>query len=504
MEAVWSEQRRLELMLEIELLACEAMEELEQVPRGTAQRIRSQEVRLDPARVAAIEERTKHDINAFLDATAELVGADARVLHRGMTSSDVVDTAFAAQLQEAGTLVLSELQRSLGAVKALAQRFKDTPCMGRTHGVHAEPTTFGLKFAGWFAELKRREGHLRRALDGVSVGQVSGAVGSYAFVDPRVEAHVCRQLGLGVDPAPTQVISRDRHAEFFSALALLGASIERCAVEIRHLQRSEVQEAGEPFGKGQKGSSAMPHKKNPILSENLTGLARLLRSYAQAALENVALWHERDISHSSVERVIGPDATTVAHFMLRRFAGLVEGLVVNPERAQANIDSTGGAYFSQRVLLALVDSGVDRQRAYQMVQRNALAAWEAHRELEEQMREDGELVEAVGGEDSLASHFDAAIYSQHVDTIFGRVFGDGRVRGRVEVMPRTGVLDPQGKAIGNALRSLGFDGVDEVRAGKLFELELRDADADALEDMAQQLLANPVVEDHRVSLEGEV
>lgn len=391
MGAIWSEQHKLELWQEVEALALEAWETLGRIPTGTAAATRAATCPT-PAEVAEREELTNHDLAAFVDLLGERAGAEAAVwVHYGLTSSDVLDTAGGAQLTQAAALLLQALGNLFETVKAKALTHQATFMIGRTHGIWAEPTTFGHKLAGWAFELARSHERLASARSAVAVGKVSGAVGSYAHVPPRVEQHVCRGLGLEPEPVSTQVTGRDRHAQYLSTLALIGASIERMATEIRHLQRSEVSEVRESFGSGQKGSSAMPHKRNPILSERMTGLARLLRGYAQVGLENVALWHERDISHSSAERVVLPDASIVLHYMLVRFAALVEGLVVDAERMQANLESTNGLVFSQAVLLALVEPGLTRDQAYRLVQRHAMSAWEGKGHLRDLLAADPEL-----------------------------------------------------------------------------------------------------------------
>jgi len=372
---IWSDARRYEAWLTVELAACEAMETAGRVPAGTAARVRAQAAnRLDARRILEIEERTRHDVIAFLTHVEELAGEAARWLHLGMTSSDVLDAAFAMLLREAADEILAGVDELRAALAAQAEQHRDTVMIGRSHGIHAEPIVAGLVFAGAFAEVGRARRALVAARDEISVGKIAGAVGTYANLAPELEREALGKLGLRPEVVPTQIVARDRHAGLFLALARLGTAVERLALTVRHWQRTEVGEAHEAFGKGQKGSSAMPHKKNPILSENLCGLARLLRAYASSSLENVALWHERDISHSSVERVIGPDATGIADFMVRRAAGLVAGLVVSPERMRRNLDHTGGLYFSEGVMLALVRTGLARQTAYEMVQRHALAA----------------------------------------------------------------------------------------------------------------------------------
>jgi len=427
MAALWTSEARYERWMQVELAACEAMALRGEVPMEDFEAIRERAPRTftaeDAARIEEIEKTVKHDVIAFLTFVEEKVGAPARWLHLGLTSSDVLDTSFALLLKQAGEMILEKLDEAMEAVRARAFEHKNTPMMGRSHGIHAEPITFGLKMASWYAELARDRERLVRAIENVAYGKISGAVGTFANVAPEVEAHVCKALGLRPDPVSTQVISRDRHAEFFHALALLGASIERFAVEVRHLQRTEVREAEEPFTPGQKGSSAMPHKRNPILSENLTGLARLLRGYASTAMENVALWHERDISHSSVERVIGPDATILAHFMLHRFAGMVREMRVYPERMKENLELTGGLIYSQRLLLELARRGIPRQTAYVFVQRNAMRFYEEGVDFLEALLSDEELRKHLT-EDEIRSVFDLGYHTEHVDTIFRRVFGE--------------------------------------------------------------------------------
>ncbi|MEO8215160.1 MAG: adenylosuccinate lyase [Myxococcales bacterium] len=373
--ALWSDAHRYDIWLRVELAACEAMETAGVVPAGTAVAVRARtEGKLDAARILEHEERTKHDVIAFLTHLEELAGEPARWLHLGMTSSDVLDAALAIQLVEAAGEILGGIDLLRGACRERAIEHRATPMIGRSHGIHAEPITAGQVFAGFYAELGRARLALERACDEIAVGKIAGAVGTYANLDPAIEARALGALGLRAETVPTQIVARDRHAGYFQALARVGTAVERIALTVRHWQRTEVGEAQEAFGKGQKGSSAMPHKKNPILSENLCGLSRLLRSYQQAALEDVALWHERDISHSSVERVIGPDATGLCDFMVRRAAGLVSGLVVNTERMRRNLELTGGLFFSEAILLELVRKGLPRQMAYEMVQRNALRA----------------------------------------------------------------------------------------------------------------------------------
>ena len=429
MGKLWSSEHRFGIWLQIELLACEAMVRNGEVPEADLATLRRafDGFAFGPAEVARIDEiekTVKHDVIAFLTFLEEKGGPAARHLHRGMTSSDVLDTALAVQLRDACALILSDLDRVLAAVKRRAMEHRRTPMIGRSHGIHAEPITFGLKLAGWYAAWGRRREALARAAAGVAVGKISGAVGTFAALDPRVEAFVMEKLGLaGAEPAATQVVARDRHAELFAALAAAGAVLEQQATEVRHLQRTEVREAEEPFTPGQKGSSAMPHKRNPILSENLTGLARLLRGYALAALEDVALWHERDISHSSVERVIAPDATIALDFALHRFAGMIENLRVYPERMRENLELTGGLYDTGRVLLALVAKGVARQEAYGHVQRNAMKVWEEKVDFRSALKKDPDVRKALS-EQEIDACFDLEHHLGKVDLIFGRVFGE--------------------------------------------------------------------------------
>jgi adenylosuccinate lyase len=428
MGAIWTPERRFRIWLDVELAACEAMVGLGQVPADDYAQLRRtfdgySFTAADVARIDEIERTTKHDVIAFLTFVEEKGGPAARHLHKGMTSSDVLDTTLAVQLAEANALILKGVDRVLAAVKKRALEHKRTPMMGRSHGIHAEPVTFGLKLAGWYDAWGRRREALARAGRTVAVGKISGAVGTFANVDPRVEAFVMERVGLaGGEGAATQVVNRDRHAEYFTALALAGGTLEQHATEVRHLQRTEVREAEEPFTAGQKGSSAMPHKRNPILSENLTGLARLLRGWALAALEDVALWHERDISHSSVERVVAPDATVALDFALHRFAGMIENLRVYPDRMQENLDRTGGLYEAQRVLLALVGKGVGRQEGYVYVQRNAMKVWEEKVDFRTALKGDAD-VRRVLSEAEIDACFALDYHLKHVDTIFARVFG---------------------------------------------------------------------------------
>ena len=422
MVALWEPESRFRIWLEIEAHACDAMAALGVIPAEAAAAIRSRGG-FEVSRIDEIERETRHDVIAFLTNVAEHVGPEARFLHQGMTSSDVLDTCLAVQLSRAADLLLADIDAVLAALKRRAFDFKDIPCIGRSHGIHAEPTTFGLKLTGFHAEWQRNRTRLAAARAEIATCAISGAVGTFASVDPRVEAHVAAQLGLAVEPHSTQVIPRDRHAMFFATLAVIASSIERLAQEIRHLQRTEVREAEEYFAPGQKGSSAMPHKRNPILTENLTGLARMVRAAVIPALENVALWHERDISHSSVERFIGPDATITLDFALARLADVVERLVVYPEAMRRNLEQTKGLVHSQRVLLALTQAGMSREDAYRAVQRNAMAAWEGGGTLAGNLKSDPE-VGAYLDAAAIEAEFDLAYHLKHVDTIFARVFGE--------------------------------------------------------------------------------
>jgi adenylosuccinate lyase len=428
MAAIWTDERRLALWLEVELQVAEAMAARGRIPAEVAPRLRrafkEQESRLvDPERIAEIERATRHDVIAFLTHVEAVIGADARYLHLGLTSSDLLDTTFALQLREASDLLLAGIDRVLAALKRRALEHRRTICIGRSHGIHAEPTTFGVKLAGFYAEFARDRRRLERARADVATCAISGAVGTFANVDPQIELLVAAELGLAPEPVSTQVIPRDRHAAFFATLGVVACGIERIATEIRHLQRTEVGEVAEAFGTGQKGSSAMPHKRNPVLSENLTGLARLVRGAVIPALENVALWHERDIAHSSVERVIGPDSAIALDFALHRLAGVIDGLVVDAERMRANLESTQGLIHSQRVLLALTEAGLDRQEAYAIVQRHAMRAWQDKMPLQDLLRADPEVIAQID-EDSLAALFDLDHHLKQVDHIFARVFGD--------------------------------------------------------------------------------
>jgi adenylosuccinate lyase len=417
MASIWSEEARLARWLDVELAALDGWAHVGRVSPEAAQAIRAAARPPSPARVAELEAVTNHDVAAFVDAVEETLGEDGRWFHYGLTSSDVVDTALALQIAEAGALVLEGIDRALAAVVARAEEHRETITIGRTHGVHAEPTTFGLKLAGWAFALDRDRTRVARSLEGMRVGKLSGAVGQYAAVDPEVERVACERLGLEPAPSSTQILQRDRHAEVLAALALLASSLERFATEIRHLARTEVREVQEPFGRGQKGSSAMPHKRNPIVSERLCGLARVVRGHALVGLENVPLWHERDISHSSAERIVLPDAFLAVDYMLDRFAWLVEGLVVFPERMRKNLERSGGLFFSQRLLLALVEAGAARDEAYRLVQRHAMRAWDEGLDFRELVRGDGDVAARV----DLERVFDLAAYTRHVDVVFERL-----------------------------------------------------------------------------------
>jgi adenylosuccinate lyase len=420
MELVWSEESKLARWLEVELAALDAWAEIGVVPREAAAEARARAIVPSPERVAEIERRTQHDLAAFVDAVAESLGPAGRWLHYGLTSSDVLDTATALQVREGGALLLAGIDTAQEAVIRRADEHRRTAMAGRTHGVHAEPITFGAKLAGWAFELERSRERLAHALEGMRVGKLAGAVGTYGGGDPEVERLACERLGLEPEPVPTQVIPRDRYAQLLSALALCAASLDRFATEIRHLARTELREVEEPFGSGQKGSSAMPHKRNPVVAERISGLARVVRAFATVGLDNVALWHERDISHSSAERVVLPDAFLALDYMLDRFAWLVSGLVVHPERMRQNLDASHGLVFSQRLLLALVEAGLSRDDAYRLVQRNALVAWDEGRDFEELLAADPEIAALVDRQ-TLADAFDLDDALSHVDTLFERL-----------------------------------------------------------------------------------
>jgi adenylosuccinate lyase len=422
MTRIWAPENRYRIWFEIEAHACDAQAALGVIPQNAARAVWERGA-FEVERIEEIERETRHDVIAFLTNLAEHIGPDARFVHQGMTSSDVLDTCLAVQLKDAADLLLADLDGLLAVLKRRAFEHKYTPTVGRSHGVHAEPTTFGLKLAGNYAEFARNRVRLVAAREEVATCAISGAVGTFANIDPRVEAHVAEKLGLKPEPISTQVIPRDHHAQFFMTLALVAAAVERLATEIRHLQRTELREIEEYFAPGQKGSSAMPHKRNPVLAENLTGLARLIRSTVGPALENVALWHERDISHSSVERVIAPDATIALDFALARLTGLIDRLLVYPERMRENLEALGGLVDSQRVLLALTQVGVSREDAYRAVQRNAMAAWDGKGCFSDLLKQDGEITSFLGSA-AIDALFDTAYHLKHVDTIFRRVFGE--------------------------------------------------------------------------------
>jgi adenylosuccinate lyase len=416
MTRVWSEQAKLESWLAVELAVVDAWAQTGTIPSDDARVLRDRARVPTPEQVAERERTTNHDVAAFVDTVASGLGEEGRWFHYGLTSSDVIDTALCITVQAAGELVLDGVERAIGAVDTRAHEHRATVMIGRTHGVHAEPTTFGLKLVGWAFQLERDRDRVERALAGMRVGKLSGAVGTYATTTPEVERLACETLGLEPAPSSTQILQRDRHAELLATLAVLASSLDRFALEIRHLARTEVREVEEPFAHGQKGSSAMPHKRNPIVSERICGLARLVRGYALVGMENVALWHERDISHSSAERVALPDAFLAIDYMLDRFAWLVDGLVVRPERMRANLETTGGLFFSQRLLLALVDSGLDRDAAYRMVQRHAMRAWDEGLDFRQLVRGDAEIATRV----ELDDVFELGAYTRHVDAVFER------------------------------------------------------------------------------------
>jgi len=424
MVAIWSPETRFRIWFEIEAHACDAQADLGVIPKSAAEAVwKARDVEFDVGRIDEIEREVKHDVIAFLTHLSEHVGPEARFVHQGMTSSDVLDTCFNVQLARAADILLEDMDMLLTAIKRRAFEHKDTVCIGRSHGIHAEPVTFGLKLAEAYAEMNRNRSRLAAARAEIATCAISGAVGTFANIDPAVEAHVAKAMGLAVEPISTQVIPRDRHAMFFATLGVIASSIERIATEIRHLQRTEVLEAEEYFSPGQKGSSAMPHKRNPVLTENLTGLARLVRSMAIPAMENVALWHERDISHSSVERNIGPDATVTLDFALARLTGVIDKLLVYPANMEANLNKFRGLVHSQRVLLALTQKGVSREDSYRLVQRNAMKVWEQGADFMTELKADPE-VRAVLSDAEIEEKFDLGYHTKHVDTIFRRVFGD--------------------------------------------------------------------------------
>ena len=422
MAKVWTEERKYETWLEIELLVCEALAERGEIPAEAAKEIRAKAT-FDGRRVDEIEKVTKHDVIAFLTNVGESIGPLSRYLHYGLTSSDILDTSLAVLLKEASELILQDLHRLLTVLKEKAFQHKDTLMIGRSHGVHAEPITFGFKMALWYDEMRRNLHRMERAKDAVSVGKISGAVGTFAHIPPSVESYVCQRLGLRPAPISTQIVQRDHHAEYFTTLAIVASSVEKFSVELRHLQRTEVLEAEEFFSMGQKGSSAMPHKRNPISAENLSGLARLVRSYSLAALENIPLWHERDISHSSVERVIGPDATILIDYMLNRLAQIIEKLIVYPEHMKANLEKMGGLIYSETVLLLLTQKGLSREEAYEVVQKNAMKVWEKRGDFKTYLSQD-EVIRKLLTREALDGAFDIRHQLRHMDEIFQRVFGE--------------------------------------------------------------------------------
>ena len=426
MTKIWEPENRFRIWFEIEAHACDALAEIGVIPKESAKTIWAKgDIAYTPersARIDEIEAVTKHDVIAFLTELAEHIGPDSRFVHQGMTSSDVLDTCLAVQLTQAADILLADMDRLLAALEKRAFEYKDLPCMGRSHGIHAEPVTMGLKFATFHAEFQRNRRRLKSAREDIATCAISGAVGTFANIDPRVEEHVAAKLGLKPEPVSTQVIPRDRHAQFFATLGVIASSIEHVAIEIRHLQRTEVREAEEYFSPGQKGSSAMPHKRNPVLTENLTGLARLVRGMVVPALENVALWHERDISHSSVERMIGPDATVTLDFALNRLAGVIEKLVIYPDAVERNLNQLGGLVFSQRVLLGLTQAGMSREDSYKAVQRNAMKVWQEGANFLDLLKADTEVSALIPAK-ALEELFDLGYHTKHVDTIFKRVFG---------------------------------------------------------------------------------
>jgi len=424
MAAIWEPQTRFRIWFEIEAHAADAMAKLGIIPKAAAKKIwdKGRNATFDIARIDAIEREVKHDVIAFLTHLAEIVGPEARFVHAGLPSSDVLDTCLNVQLVRAADILIADVDKLLAALKRRAIEHKMTPTIGRSHGIHAEPTTFGLKLAQAYAEFDRAKARLKEAREEVATCAISGAVGTFAQIDPRVEAHVAKAMGLKVEPVSTQIIPRDRHAMYFAVLGVVASSVERLATEIRHLQRTEVLEAEEFFSEGQKGSSAMPHKRNPVLSENVTGLARMVRAYVTPAMENVALWHERDISHSSVERMIGPDATATLDFALARLAGIVDKLIVYPENMRKNLDRLGGLVHSQRILIALTQSGVAREDAYRMVQRNAMKVWRGEGDFLTFLKADKDVRKHLS-EAELTANFDLGYHFKHVNTIFKRVFG---------------------------------------------------------------------------------
>ncbi len=426
MKAIWDLKHKYEIWLDVELHACAAFERAKQAPRGTAEKIRKK-AKINVERIAEIEKVTKHDVIAFLESLMDTVGPEHRYLHMGLTSSDIVDTSLAVQMTEAMDLILADVEGLLVVLKRQALRYKNQVMVGRSHGIHGEPISFGLKLALWYEEMCRHQERLRQVRNDIAVGKLSGAMGTFAHQGPEIEEYVCEKLGLKADPVSNQVVQRDRHASYATALALLAASIEKVATEIRHLQRTEVLEAEEYFSEGQKGSSAMPHKRNPIISENLCGLARVVRANSLAAMENVALWHERDISHSSVERVIMPDSTILIDYMLAKVTDLIEHLVIYPDRMRQNLELTGGLVYSQRLLLALVEKGAQRKESYEAVQRNAMASWRGGGGLQDLVSKDLFIAQHLT-KPEIATCFNPKYYLRHLDQIYRRVFGRNRQR----------------------------------------------------------------------------
>ena len=423
MGMIWTLENKYMQWLKVEIAACEAWAEVGEIPKSALRTIR-EKARFDADRIDEIEKTVKHDVIAFLTSVAENVGADARFIHKGLTSSDVVDTALSLLMREASDTLIRDIRDLMAVLKRQAFKYKDTPCIGRSHGVHAEPMTFGLKFALWYADMARNIERMKRAKKVISVGKLSGAVGTFSNLPPTIEEKVCKRLGLGPEPIATQVIQRDRHAEYLAALAIVAASVEKIAIEIRHLQRTEVLEAEEPFEAGQKGSSAMPHKRNPVGSENLSGLARVVRTNAMAALEDIALWHERDISHSSVERIIIPDSSILVDYMLNRMKGILEGLQVYPGRMKENMAESYGLYNSQKVMLALTSKGLSREKAYALVQRTAMKSWREKKDFRGLLLKDRDVRKHISPK-MMQDIFDLKHYFKRVDYLFARVFGKG-------------------------------------------------------------------------------
>jgi len=424
MGKLWDIETKYQKWLDVEIAACEAWAELGEIPKDALKAIKKK-ARFDIQRIDEIEKVVKHDVIAFLTSVAQNLGTESRFIHKGLTSSDILDTALALLLQDAADIIIKDIRELMDVLKSQAYKYKNTPMMGRSHGVHAEPITFGLKFALWYEDMKRNLERIKKAKDVISVGKLSGAVGTFSNIPPTIEEKVCKKLGLRPEPVATQIVQRDRHAEYLTTLALIAASIEKIAVEIRHLQRSEVLEAEEPFMAGQKGSSAMPHKRNPVGCENLTGLARLVRANAMAALENIALWHERDISHSSAERVIIPDSSILVDYMLNRIKGILEGLYIYPNRMKENMSKSYGLYTSQRVMLALIDKGLDRESAYSIVQKNAMKSWKAGVQFRKLLLKDKEVKKYLTAKE-IMNIFDLKYYLKDVDYIFKRVFGSSK------------------------------------------------------------------------------